>query len=484
MSRRPSNGPHEGGVALDAGVIDTHAPTFGEPEVRRWSTVSLFAALAILTLLLRLAGMTGLIGSDDLNYVKFADAVVEGRYSEMVGGERERHQGLRYAVILPQAAIQRTLGVSEWTTILLPLVTSTLSVLLLAEIGRLLFGLRIGLIAGLLYATFPIHILLGTILVPEPVLGFYSLAGVLCYLHAGRRGGILWFVAGMLMGAAYLAKEPAVFVGGAFLLHALWERRWRGAALFAAGMIIVPVLEHAYYYFVLGDLMFRPNSTRVFSLDEPQNIANLHRNLTYRLFIKYPSMMLVPNAMFALHSLVCVALAATAVIFTRRRGFLMLTLWAIVPWLYLNFGSWTIEHYAPMPTDPRYLELVYPPLMLLAAVAVMRALDMGGARARLTACSLIVVLVVGSVMGIRLKGTVGRAEQMAMLREISHVVRATPAERVYTDDVRWRRALWIYDASVLAGSPADATLIVSKDPVGLPALQRVEPAAGGDGGSR
>lgn len=456
------------------------APGVAVPSLA-WSPGLILAALGLFALMLRLACLTGLIGSDDLGYAKYARALMEGTYGDAVEAVERRHHALRYAVLLPVAAAYRLFGISEWTTILVPLLASTLSVVLLAEIGRQMFSLRVGVIAGLLYATFPIQLIMGTILVPEPIAACYVLLGVLCYLHARERGGWRWVAAGVLMGSAYLAKEPALFVGGAFLLHALWERRWRGAILLALGVAAVGAAEHAYYFFGRGDLMFRPNSTRLYTLPPAEEFFTpVQRHLGYRLLRKYPQMMLVPHLKFGLHSLACLLGAAAALALRPRRWYLMLMLWAVIPWLYLNFGSWSFERYAPLPADPRYIEFTYPPLMLLTAVALSRALAGSAMMARSAVAMLAVVMVSGAASGFLMRGTTAHAPAMTVLRQIVTATLAEPGRTIYTENDKWRRALEIFDPRVLSASPAAATFVLGTDALGHPALEPSTPAAGGE----
>ena len=105
--------------------------------------------LFLLALLLRLACFTGLIASDDLDYSAYAQLIAEGRYAP-----KYHHVAIRYGLILPAGLLYGLIGVSEWSTITVPLFASSLSVVLLALIAARLFGVRTGLIAALLLATF------------------------------------------------------------------------------------------------------------------------------------------------------------------------------------------------------------------------------------------------------------------------------------------------------------------------------------------
>src|SRR5712691_9919632 len=136
----------------------------------------LLAYMGFVGFLLRLACTTGLIGSDDLVYAKYAQAIANLHYVP-----ESIHYALRYGLTIPTAAVYRLLGVHEWTTIIVPLLFSAASVPLLIILGARLVGTRTGLLAGALLASFSVSLLYATILVPEPVAGFYILLALLFY---------------------------------------------------------------------------------------------------------------------------------------------------------------------------------------------------------------------------------------------------------------------------------------------------------------
>src|SRR5439155_16554276 len=176
-----------------------------------------FGAIMLLSVLMRLACFTGLIGSDDLSYSYYAQQISTGHYVPETNIAGTLHRpitglqvpggiqfGLRYGVIVPVGVVYRLLGVSEWSTSVLPLAASTCSVFLLMLIARQLYGVRAALIAGLLSATFPLAIRYSTILVPEPIAEFYILAAVRLLLHVQHKPSILMAaLVGSALGVGY-----------------------------------------------------------------------------------------------------------------------------------------------------------------------------------------------------------------------------------------------------------------------------------------
>src|ERR1041385_983964 len=125
---------------------------------------TLFAAIAAIGLLVRLACFTGLIASDDLEYSRYGQLIAKFTYQPELS-----QFALRYGVIVPIGVIYKAFGIGEWTTIIVPLLASTASVAMLMLVGQKLFSSTAALIAGLLLATFPADIRYATILVPEPI---------------------------------------------------------------------------------------------------------------------------------------------------------------------------------------------------------------------------------------------------------------------------------------------------------------------------
>jgi hypothetical protein len=96
----------------------------------------------------------------------------------------------------------------------------------------------------------------------------------------------------------------------------------------------------------------------------------VNENLSYRLWRLYPHMMLVPAVDFGLHSLVATALSGLTWFWRRSARTLFLSLWAALPWLYLNFGTSSFQSYLALPAAPRHIGLVYAPLFVLSATVI------------------------------------------------------------------------------------------------------------------
>jgi 4-amino-4-deoxy-L-arabinose transferase-like glycosyltransferase len=399
------------------------------------------AAVFAIALGIRLACFTGLIADDDMGYANYARQISEGTYQL-----EPHHFALRYGVIVPVGVFYRLFGLSEWTTVILPLICSSLAAVFAALLAGRLSGLVGAWVAGLLMATSPVEVRYASVLLPEPVLQAVLLAGALLFLFAERRNSIiLGLAAGIFFGLAYLTKEPGAFVAVAFFAFALLRRQWRVAFSLAAGVAPVLAGELAWYWSQSGDLLFRLHAMA--DHNRTPMAVDANELLSYRLLKAYPRMMLIPNIHFGLHSLIPLGLAAVALL---RRTFSkevwLLLLWAILPFLYLNFGTTSFSHYWVLPVAPRYIALVYPPLFVLTAIVLSGWACNGATQRRWVSMTVVVMSIVGISCAAATRGTGYHIEHVRRLKEIAIVARRHNdqiCEFSGSDGVVWKRVLQI-----------------------------------------
>src|SRR5262245_34012927 len=92
----------------------------------RWIRWIVYAALFIVAILVRIGCFTGLIASDDLEYSYYAQLLVHG-----VSHPGLDFVGFRVGLEAPVAGVYALFGVSEWSSILIPLLASAASVSLI-----------------------------------------------------------------------------------------------------------------------------------------------------------------------------------------------------------------------------------------------------------------------------------------------------------------------------------------------------------------
>jgi 4-amino-4-deoxy-L-arabinose transferase-like glycosyltransferase len=431
-----------------------------------------FASVTAIGLLMRLACFTGLIASDDLEYSRYAQLISQLHYKPELS-----QFALRYGVIIPLGLVYRVFGIAEWTTIILPLLASTASVAMLMCVGRKLLGPSAALTAGLLLATFPADLRYATILVPEPVAGAWILLAVLLYLYWGTGSpAAAGFVSGLCIGAAYLSKEPALFVAPALMIDALARRQWRIFSSIAVGVLLIVGFEHIYYVAVTGDLMFRPHAMA--QHNQAKYMINVNQHLVWRLFKVYPKMMILPNWTFGLHSVSAIALTISVFFLVSKERWRLPVLWAAVPWLYLNFGTSSLNRYWVLPAGDRYILFIYPPLFLLAAEVLLRIKTIRPRAAPLVRAAFVVILMSGFYCGFVLAGEGWRTDAVKELRTIA---REAKLRNVHTVAMKndsppeWSPAMEILDHDARPSVSETPELLIGPDALGLPTVISISP---------
>lgn len=435
------------------------------------SPVVIVTAIA---LVLRLVCAPGLIASDDLGYSDYAAQIATATFTP-----EAHHYAHRYGITVPVAAVYALCGVSEWTTIAVPLLAATVSVALLVRIALDLFTTRVAWIAGLLYATFPLAMVDAGTLLPEPVAETYVLLGIVVYLRARGKGCFgLAVLAGLCLGLALMAKEPAVFIGIAVGIHALVERRIGVAAGLLLGATACLAGELTYHGMVTGDPLLRLNSLATHEASPMAVSAN--ENLAYRLFKAYPRIMLVPTLRLGVHSVLALCGGVIGVFMCSPGIRALLGLWIVLPWLYLNFGSSSFDHFFALPAAARYLEFTYPPLFLLAALSLDRTLA-EPRRRRLAVTGIAVLLASGIYCGVVSGDAVPRVTTVRLLRDVAAqaaargvtraVVRQDPEPANVQVRHRWRRAFTVLAPRITVLDPGttnrvDATVFIHVDAAG------------------
>jgi 4-amino-4-deoxy-L-arabinose transferase-like glycosyltransferase len=425
--------------------------------------IVLAATIFALALGVRLACFTGLIGSDDISYIRYARQISDGSYQLQAD-----HKAARYGVIVPVAAVYRIFGLHEWTTMVLPLVGSAAAAMLTALVAAQLSGLPAGWIAGALMSTFPVEVRYASVLVPEPLLQAVALLGVLVFIRAERTGSApLGVFVGVCFGIAYLIKESGALLVAAFGAFALFRKEWRLAVSVAAGGALVVAGELLWYWSQQSDLLFRAHALA----GHNKVMAYLNENLSYRFWKAYPRRMLIPNVAFGLHSLFALGLAGIAVLRGRfPKPIVMLLVWAVVPFLYLNFGSSSLNSFVALPASPRYMTLVYPPLFVLAAIVLSDWSARRPSQKAVAGSVVAAVCVVGVVCAASTRGTGFRTDHVRRLKEIAAETGRTGVricEFAGPDATRWQQILEIVAPETL-GCDGPRVLGLRPDAAGLP----------------
>ncbi|MCC7123574.1 MAG: hypothetical protein IT178_01910 [Acidobacteria bacterium] len=220
------------------------------------------AGLVLLSLVLRIANARhpGFITGDDVEIHELTLSTLFGDRWDIWG---LRNAFFPLVFVLPAQALLSVLGINgtEWLVFggrLSVVLWSTASIALLYGIGRRLDSVGVGVLAAVLFATSRLHLWFGSTELPRPVAAVALLAAF--YVLVRFRSGVSAVAAGALVGtAAALRFGEVVFIAAA-TLHLAIDRRYRDAALVAAGsavtaIAIVTVVDAWYWSDPLHSLM-------------------------------------------------------------------------------------------------------------------------------------------------------------------------------------------------------------------------------------
>lgn len=353
-----------------SGVLVTE-PT----RARAWLALG---ALLVVAVVLRLVFFTGFVGSDDSDYL---DAAV--KLAERGQWRGQDLASSRIGFVGAIAATMRIFGSGEVATVSLPLAASLATHVLVYALGALYFGRGIALLAVALLAPYPLNVVFSTILVPETLLSCLMAGGLLAYevgaRSAGSRRSLLALAAGVLLGLAYLVKEPGALLLAALMLSwladAIARRRLQPIWLaVVVGFVAVLTAEMLVGYLASGSAFARLH----ISADSTVLSAAISESeREARPWGVYPrSMFFSIYAVGFFFYLVIAALVWSSVRGLRLPRLLLL--WLAVLLGFLAFGSVSLTSYAPLPKQPRYLEAVTVPAVLLCAPFVHRLLSVAG----------------------------------------------------------------------------------------------------------
>jgi 4-amino-4-deoxy-L-arabinose transferase-like glycosyltransferase len=379
------------------------------PRLAPWMTARTtgltLAALVVLALLVRLTFFTGFVASDDSAYL--------GAASQMLTRLDWSGQDLASSRIGFVAAVAAGLGVfgtRELGIVAIPLLASLATHVIVYRLATLYYGRSAALLAVGLLAVYPLNVVLSTVLVPETLLSCLMAGALLAYEladRAGRGRGLAGALsAGVLLGLAYLVKEPAALVLVAFALvwaaTAVTRRHLRLAWIaLPVGFALVFALAALVEYQISGELFRR---AQVIAQTQARAAEVEHALHPWYLYPR--SMFISAYSVGPLFYLLAGGLIWACV--RRLRLPVLPVAWLLVVLGYLTFGSASLTSYVPLPKQPRYLEAITVPAILLAAPALHDFLVVVSARKRWYAVTAVTVYTVSALLCAQLTSAMER----------------------------------------------------------------------------
>jgi 4-amino-4-deoxy-L-arabinose transferase-like glycosyltransferase len=170
--------------------------------------------------------------------------------------------GFRYFVLLPTAFSFMIFGVNDLSAIIFPYIFSLLNIIVVFQLGKIIFNKEIGLIASGLLIIYPMDISGTNCVSPDSFIPFLSSLAILCYVLAEKkalssyRKILLLLLSGILISFAYMSRVTSVFLFFALAIYQLFHKKYATFLWTAIGLSIPLIAEAFYFYLSTGDPFF------------------------------------------------------------------------------------------------------------------------------------------------------------------------------------------------------------------------------------
>lgn len=355
----------------------------------QFGNLAVFFAIMALGFILRVVYFVGISGFDDVVYLVHVAEILDGSFSTEFVFNGNFPFRYRSGILFPTAVMYWLFGTSEYSAAIIPFVISMATIWLAWRAGQL-FSPLVAAFSALLMATLPIAIVSASSLLPTLFSAFFCGLAIVLWIeieglhrpdstYSGVASPLLslhsakYFFVGMSLGIAYLYRLESGVTGFVFIVFGLlWFKPNRGWLIAALGLALIIGAENTIYYSLHGEWFYRLKMisrgfAEVASLGGSGSpVPNAKSPMAYvnALFFKPTDMGLHGAAM---------VLAAVVSLFAikKYKPIRPVLIWFWLWLLYLLFGTWSLESYVPTTKNPRYLQnICLPGVVLLASVVV------------------------------------------------------------------------------------------------------------------
>lgn len=278
------------------------------------------------------------------------------------------------------------LALSHWLTgradIAIPLAAlpfSMFQVLAVFLIGRLLWNDKVGILAALFEAVYPVSVMFGAKILPNTPMACSVTAAMLFFFYGHRNQRLLFFVlAGVCIGVGYTANVTALFFMVILSVLCWFQRkslpRWSMVAV-GVGALLVLIVETLILSLLNNGFHFRP-----------WNLVDMSGRIGSELHMYPPAGRYIPgffgglfwplNTGFVYHGLFGLAALSGVIIFLLKSE--LKDQCATVVWWWLgllfmvNFACRDLSHPIIYTLQMRYLMFMTPAICLITAVVLVK----------------------------------------------------------------------------------------------------------------
>ncbi len=354
---------------------------------------NILIALLFICFGLQMTFFTG-FRDDDIYYASEAYKISKGIKIDFT--QRDYTGGIRLGLLLPTALSFCLFGVNQYSAALFPMLCAFGSIIVIYLLGRELFDKKSAFWAAFLYVFFPLNIIYSTTLYPDLPASFFLGLSILVFIkafnHKGNTALFSFLVSGIILGAAYLIKEVvllAVLIYAVIVIDGLKNKKSiRWVSFFVLGLTLVIVAEALYLRLIYGVWINSLIATSHLQsgilsfVAYEKEMAGLSRYLYWMFVSPYQTgfffyALIICAGFLIFKKFTPLEKGAASAQTERVRNSLtgsprknIVMAWFLVFFLFLQFGSSSLSHYAPLPKQPRYLLFIAMPMFLIIGSAI------------------------------------------------------------------------------------------------------------------
>lgn len=383
-------------------------------------------SIVLFAILLRLVFFSGVSTSDSVAYAKSANDLLNNKFPSAT-----TQLNARIGVIIPTAISYSILGINDFSSVLFPLLTSVLGIIVIFYFGKFLFDENVGLIAAFLLSFFPLDVLYSTRLLSDLPSAFFAGLSIILFLKAEKIttkkiNYLFYMLSGICLGIAFTIREMAILTTLFFLVYVLYNKDYKWVyTIVGIGFLLIVVIETGFFYFYTGNPFFKIEGADYATNTIVYGDSFYGRISFPKFFLTWPYVIFgnIQSAYF----FIFIFLAVLYWLFHRKKEADYLLIWFFSILTYFYFGTTSIKQYVPVLAVVRYLNYItYPALILLAAFLMRKDKIIKN----LLAPFIIIILLITSIGSIYLDEDRQSTDNLkAMYRVINKIDKP-----VYTDD--------------------------------------------------
>lgn len=359
-----------------------------------------FIITAFFAVVLRLYYYMGPSGADDVIYYSVVEKLLLN-VDVSTAIISSKHWGVRLGLIFPVWGFMKLFGVSEVSSYLFPMITSTGTLILIYIAGLRFFNPAIALISSLCFAILPQDVYLSTVMYPDGPVVFFSTLFIYLFYRVALNDSVSIkesLIAGLVLGIGCYVRETAVLMLVALpilFFRAPNKRNYcKSVCYVLAGLSIAIGLEMIFLWVITGDPLMRfkilLGETKILA---PRGVASWGPNYsniksTYNKYLFEPFIVIFATYWIS-PMMILISIGIPILIMIRRNGKKLLSSWnGHFLWLFiLTFGILAYYTYGPiyglavpLKRSVRYYHVITPLASILSGVVLYELLIQKGLR--------------------------------------------------------------------------------------------------------